>query len=161
MKIPRNLKPGDRLWYSKTEYATVAPGELTKLVYQAATDFHVDGIMAKVGKRSMRYRLKNGVEVQRDTPPIVRIERIASAKPKTVAQRQLAAAKDHLRRKMEGEGKRGKVDRDAAFKKRAAGFIRTLADTYSEKEYYQNKPIRKTLRAIARRLDGAYDRSEV
>lgn len=29
MKIPRDLKPGDRLWYSKTEYATAGfPADL-------------------------------------------------------------------------------------------------------------------------------------
>ena len=72
MKIPRNLKPGDRPWYSKTEYATVSnigwgrwdPGDRSLHAYTPTG-------------RAMRYREDNGREVCGDTPPIIRIERIA------------------------------------------------------------------------------------
>lgn len=128
MKLPKDLRPGDRLYYSKTEYATVQ-NRLT-----TATPYFCDGCIRAVAPNgvTMFYATDNGTESCNDTPPIIRIERIASAPAK----------------------KRAKVDKDAAFKKRAANFILALADTYSEKDHYQNKPVRKTLRAIARRLEG-------
>ena len=69
---------------------------------------------------------------------IIRIERIASAKP----NRRLAAAKEHLRRKMEGDVRK-KVDRDAAW-------LRSLLHEGRNKF---TDHAAKRLRAIARRLE--------
>ena len=85
MRIPKDLKPGDRLYYTKCRYVTVIEdtGAWPKTVYAKT---HYDGQPGY-----MRYWLKDGVEVRFDTPPIIRIERIA-IKP--------------------AKAKRGKVDKD-------------------------------------------------
>lgn len=134
MKIPRDLKPGTRLWYSKTEYATVSIGTYTKVSYQPANDFHVAGVMAVAGTREMRYRLCDGVEVARDTPPIIRIERITSAKPK-VGRRECIF----------DSTVKPKADVDAKWLRDRACAI---ANTYGCPSY-----VVKRLRAIARRLE--------
>jgi hypothetical protein len=78
MKIPSNLKPGDRLWYSKTEYATVRRTKSCPSCYDN------NSIRAMAYDCIMVYMLEDGREWFQDTPPIIRIERIASkpAKPK-------------------------------------------------------------------------------
>lgn len=77
MKIPKDLMPGDRLWYSKTEYSTVAN------MIDATSPYNYRWcVRSKSGHHTMWYT-PAGVEVCGDTPPIIRIERIASAKPKT------------------------------------------------------------------------------
>ena len=74
MRIPRDLKPGDRLWYSKTKYATVS-------VYnRGAFEFYFNTLSVHAyvgGCKGVRYT-EDGREVDGDTPPITRIERIAS-----------------------------------------------------------------------------------
>lgn len=91
MKIPRDLKSGDRLWYSKTEYATVSNR------IDATSPYNdLWCIRSKSGHRTMWYTA-SGMEVCGDTPPIIRIERITS-KPK-----------------------KAKVDRDAAYLLRIHG----------------------------------------
>lgn len=75
MRIPTDLKPGDRLWYSKTEYATAA--ELDGELYRDDPK----RIMSTKGDLLMIYDCVDGSEMWHETPPIIRIERIAS-KPK-------------------------------------------------------------------------------
>lgn len=78
MKIPRDLKPGDRLWYSETEYATVRRTKSCPSCYDN------NSIRAMAYDCIMVYMLEDGREWFQDTPPIIRIERVASkpAKPK-------------------------------------------------------------------------------
>lgn len=73
--IPRDLKPGDRLWYSETEYATVEkrPGHNVCYWQSGAVNAYVNG--------NIMYYGVDGKEEWGDTPDIIRIERIAS-KPK-------------------------------------------------------------------------------
>lgn len=73
--IPRNLRPGDRLWYSETKYAEVKESPAGRWVY--AKDY----VYAEADGASMNYMLEDGIELMGDTPPISRIERISSAKP--------------------------------------------------------------------------------
>lgn len=82
MKIPTNLKPGDRLWYSKTEHATVAESP-NGGAWVYAPDRRIPArILATVGEKYLNYCLDDGREIFGDSPPIIRIERIASAKTK-------------------------------------------------------------------------------
>lgn len=83
MKIPRDLKPDDRLWYSETEYATV-----TTDAGRWATGY-ID--TRRSDGQLLIYRLRDGVEEGGDSPPIIRIERIASA-PAKVKRAKVSAA---------------------------------------------------------------------
>lgn len=86
MKIPRDLKPGDRLWYSKTEYSTVALTDACPV-----SPYNEDSVRATAANGlCMIYYLRDGREIIRDTPPIIRIERIASAKKKGKADKAIA-----------------------------------------------------------------------
>lgn len=82
MKIPRNLKPGTKLWYSKTAYATVHDASNR---YQPADYIRgwPPGVLAtRKDGEDLRYNSCDGREVMGDTPPIIRIERTASAPAK-------------------------------------------------------------------------------
>lgn len=155
MKIPRNLKPGTKLWYSKTEYATAAVDLVDSLLYDEQAWRDDTWIWAKDDKGNYLAYNMDGHEVDGETPPIIRIERIASAKPKTVAQRQLAAAKDHLRRKMEGDEKRAKADNDAAvaIPRSIVRLIRAW-EIQRKDGVTQLTKSAEIVRAIARRLEG-------
>lgn len=142
--IPRDLKTGDRLWYSKTEYAIV-----TSSGYGAWIDrrpsIHCE--LPQHG-RCMRYYLTSGKEVCNDTSPIISIERIASAsaKPK--------------------KAKPSAVDRLIEAARRCVPFVNPkafageLAKTRPMKECYLNDMLRRAVnaarreRAVARRLGG-------
>lgn len=146
MKIPRDLKPNDRLWYSKTEYAVVAKGAATSRVYQAADgDAKPAGIIALAGGKQMRYSIESGVELLGDTPPIIRIERIASA-PKKVK----ASAADRLI----------DIAHRCVRHVNPKAYAGELAKTKPMADCYLNTLLRRAVnaakreRAIARRLDG-------
>lgn len=80
MKIPRNLKPGDRLWYSETGFATVADR------IEANTPYYNDGHIHSLGIRGGLYVYNtDGREFGHDTPPIIRIERMKSAPKRKAA----------------------------------------------------------------------------
>ncbi len=87
MKIPKDLRPGDRLWYSMAEYATVGVDShcydsatfdsvLSPLVW-AIDQFHGD----HYGGHRFIFRLSDGIAMNDMGKRIIRIERIAS-KPK-------------------------------------------------------------------------------
>lgn len=81
--IPRDLKPGDRLWYSETEFATVcaANGNTPGMAY-FEDDFEDQSrglICAQTSSGTyMNYWCDTGMELEGDTPPIVRIIRKTS-----------------------------------------------------------------------------------
>ena len=80
MKIPRDLKPGDRLYYSKTEYVTAAHNQS---LYGDGIGCNSIWIWATIPDGSWTaYDINTGHEVDRATPPIVRIVRVTSKKPK-------------------------------------------------------------------------------
>lgn len=126
MKIPRDLKPGDKLWYSKKEYVEVIEdtGAWPKTVYAKS--------LRRDMPAYMRYWLRDGAEVRFDTPPIIRIERIAS-KPK----REVLIPDCTVKRK-------AKVDKDAAW---LIAFVSARVPMAKPHEL-------KRIRAIARRLNG-------
>lgn len=135
MKIPRDLKPGTKLWYSETEYATV--GWTNGDTYDHDNQRHRDILWATSPAGTwLCYDVETGKEIDRHTPPIIRIERIASAPAK--------AKRDQLDQKPYAtlaKVKRAKVDRDAAWLRR----------------HFGKTPPRgwdKRIRAIARRLEG-------
>lgn len=137
MKIPRNLKPGTTLMDRGGGRWSFTGYDYNASPYSQVLLRRPDGTTCNsVGFDG---RCWDDEEIALD---IIRIERTASAKPKTVAQRQLAAAKDHLRRKMDGEGKRGNGDKDAAYLMRLSKCLSIMP----------GDP--KRLRAIARRLEG-------
>lgn len=79
--IPRDLKPGDRLWYSKTECATIKDSPVN--YYGQPSPYDRWGDIWALGDKTQKmycYR-EDGHEVDGETPPIIRIERIASAEP--------------------------------------------------------------------------------
>lgn len=79
-KIPTDLKPGDKLWYSETECATVSHNPIMRGTYWQAhcgTVVQADHPDKQAG--GVAYALQSGREIGEDTPPIIRIERIASA----------------------------------------------------------------------------------
>lgn len=84
MRIPADLKPGDRLYYSRTLYAVVGlkddDGNEIKDYYETAAFNGRDWLWATASGNRVAYEM-DGTETDGDTPPIVRIERIAS-KPK-------------------------------------------------------------------------------
>lgn len=124
MKIPRDLKPGDRLWYSKTGYATVA-NRIGRRTFK-----WVNGsINAKHGNGKSMFYMQDGTEEWGDTPPIIRIERIASAPAKV---------------------KRAKVDADGAWLKN----LDYEEDSSHRKCVRFTKAQWSRIRAIARRLEG-------
>lgn len=99
MKIPHNLKPGDRLWYSKTECVTVGwdRGQDPVLYEEAFTEGKIR-LWTTQGDSSWAAYTMDGTEVDGDTPPIIRVERVTSAKPKKAKAKAKA-----------------KVDKDAAW----------------------------------------------
>ena len=79
MKLPRDLKPGDKLWYSKTDFATVRTRPNEQTCY-----YDRGGVCACNPSNSVLIYNPNGVEFSLGTPSIIRVERFTSkpAKPK-------------------------------------------------------------------------------
>lgn len=128
MKIPRNLKPGDRCHLLGGGFVTVDPEGYNK--YSFGTGLRASGYARGYSGSLVIYRLEDGAECGGDTPPIIRIERIASA-PKKPA----------------------KVDKDAAW------LMSHLAEPVDSPEHIairtgtSSSAYNKRLRTIARRLN--------
>ena len=136
MKIPRNLAYGDRLWYSKTEYATAGFNRYNDVsLYEEVIQRGEQWLWATLPETGqwLAY-VPNGDEVDGDTPSIIRIERIASAKPK----RAVALIPDCT-----VKPKKAKVDKDAAWLLRLSNAMNTQGA----------KSEARRLRAIVRRLN--------
>lgn len=75
--IPRDLKPGDRLWYSRDKYAVIGD-DASWVMYRPMKPESIHAWDDRGDGCGRRY-YENGTEIDGDTPPITRIERIASA----------------------------------------------------------------------------------
>lgn len=82
MKIPKDLKPGDKLWYSQTKYATVKPTANHINCYDS------DSIRAQSEETPMYdcdiFMLADGTEYPTGGSgrKIIRVERVVSKPPK-------------------------------------------------------------------------------
>jgi hypothetical protein len=127
MRIPNDLKPGDALHFSdgKRHFFEKYTNDGRRKHAYAYWYVRMNGTVHAFGDEIYH---------------VIRIERIASKPTKpTVLQRRLVAAKDHLRRKMEG-----KRDRDAEW-------IRSLI---IEGRHKFTEASQRRLRRIAKRLEG-------
>lgn len=137
MKIPRDLKPGDRLWYSKTEYAIVEPSWLCPSCYDH------DSIRARrLGYESADVWYLMGGHQGGGTKKVIRIERIASAKPgKAKVDKDIAYCLKIL-----GTAKHTHLWDDGTYDHNG-GHSRTLHESAADK-------LERRIRAIAKRLNG-------
>lgn len=124
MKIPYNLKPGDRPWYSEMEYAIVVPSEGWPTAYSNGS------IRCLANGLLMWYNLSTGIENYGDSAPITRIERVTSAP------------------------KKARDDRDAVWMMRVFDWKNASCDSERRMVVRLAPVQIGRLRAIARRLNG-------